>query len=290
MAMLWEDRRGRFSKLRAGTLIVLLAPAAAILYFALTHNLGPRPRTEAIHESGLWTIRFLLLTLAITPMRRIARYAFFVDVRRMIGVACWCYIMLHFALFIADESYNLRLVFSEIFARIYLTIGFAALVGLCVLAMTSNDYMVRKLGGVNWRKLHWLTYPVMLLGIIHYFMQSKLEVFEPTVVAGLFIWLMLYRVAHWTLPNRFKTSGGEFPIWIIGLLGIASALLDFTGEALGYWIWYGADPIQVFTVDYDFSDGMRPGWYVLIAGAIVTLIGLWRMVLMPPKPRVVGAT
>jgi sulfoxide reductase heme-binding subunit YedZ len=283
--MLWQDRRGRFSYLRAGTLIGLFLPALAILYFALTHNLGPRPRTEAIHEAGLWTIRFLLVTLAITPMRRIARYAFLVDVRRMIGVACCCYILLHFSIYIADEGYNLRTVASEIIAHIYLTIGFTALVGLCILAATSNDYMVRKLGGVNWRRLHWLVYPIMLLALIHYFMQSKLEVFEPTVAAGLFIWLMLYRVLHWTLPARFKSAGGEFPVWAIALIGVAAALLDFLGEAAGYWIWYSADPMVVLTADYDFSDGMRPGWYVLILTEIITLVALWRMVLLPPKPR-----
>lgn len=279
---LWNDRRGRFSYLRAGTLLALCLPALAILYFALTHNLGPRPRTEAIHESGLWTIRFLLVTLAITPMRRIARYAFLVDVRRMIGVACFCYIALHFTIYIADMGYDLSMVAAEIINHIYLTIGFTALVGLGILAATSNDYMVRKLGGVRWRKLHWLTYPIMLLGIIHYFLQSKLEVFEPTVVVGLFTWLMLYRILHWTLPARFKTAGGEFPVWFIGLLGLISGLLDFIGEALGYYWVYGADIGTVLQVDYDFSAGMRPGWYVLIAGLIMTLIGAWRLQ-MPKK-------
>ena len=276
MAMLWQDRRGRFSTLRAVTLVALFLPALAILYFALTGGLAPRPRTEAIHESGLWTIRFLLVTLAITPMRRIAHYPLLVDVRRMIGVACFCYIGLHFVIYIADMKYDLAMVFSEIVEHIYLTIGFTALLGLAVLAATSNDYMVRKLGGVRWRKLHWLVYPIMLLGIIHYFMQSKLEVFEPTVVAGLFTWLMLYRVAHWTLPTRFKSAGGEFPLVFIGGLGVVAALLDFLGEALGYNLVYHADIAQVLQVDWDFSAGMRPGWYVLIAGALIVAIAIWR--------------
>src|SRR5216110_1778678 len=98
---LWHDRRGRFSPLRAATLVVLVAPLLALAYFTATHNLGARPRTEAIHELGLWSFRFLLLSLFITPLRRIARYAVLVDVRRMVGVASFLYILLHLILYIA---------------------------------------------------------------------------------------------------------------------------------------------------------------------------------------------
>src|SRR5579863_9412287 len=209
---LWHDRRGRFSSLRAATLALLIAPALALAWFALQHDLGPRPRTEAIHEVGLWAIRFLMLSLFVTPLRRIARYAPLVDVRRMLGVGCFCYIALHFALYIADQMFDLVKVVSEIALRYYLTIGFSAWLGLAALAVTSNDYMVRRLGGIRWRRLHWLVFPVAVLGSTHYFMQSKLEVFEPTVMGGIFVWLMLYRVLHWLVPRN-----GEFPISIITL-------------------------------------------------------------------------
>ena len=78
---LWHDRRGRFSPLRAGTLVLLVSPALTLLYFTLTHDLGPRPIIEALHETGLWTVRFLMLALLISPLRRLARYAFLIDVR-----------------------------------------------------------------------------------------------------------------------------------------------------------------------------------------------------------------
>src|SRR5882672_780256 len=142
---LWHDRRGRFSILRAVTLVVLIAPLLALIYFTATHDLGARPRTEAIHEVGLWGLRFLMASLFITPLRRIGRYAMLIDVRRMIGVASALYMVLHFILYIVDESYDLGIVISEIVLRIYLTIGFTAWVGLMVLALTSNDYMVREL-------------------------------------------------------------------------------------------------------------------------------------------------
>ena len=269
---LWRDKRGRFSPLRAATLVLLVAPLLALIYFTATHDLGPRPRTEAIHEMGLWAFRFLLLSLFITPMRRIGRYAPLIDVRRMIGVASFCYIALHLMLYIADQMFDMGKVVSEIVLRYYLTIGFTAWLGLAVLAITSNDYMVRRLGGIRWRKLHWLVYPIAVLGAIHYFMQSKLEVFEPTVMGGIFLWLMLYRVLHWAFPR-----GNEFPLSVIAATWFAVGAFTFLTEAIAFWIAFGAPVLRVLAVDFDFHAGIRPGWYVWGAGAIVTAIGLWRM-------------
>jgi methionine sulfoxide reductase heme-binding subunit len=268
---LWHDRRGRFSPLRAATLALLIAPALALVWFTLSHNLGPRPRTEAIHEAGLWAIRFLLLSLFVTPMRRIARYAPLVDIRRMLGVGCFCYIALHLSLYIADQMFDLVKVVSEIASRYYLTIGFTAWIGLAVLAITSNDYMVRRLGGMQWRRLHRLVFLVAVLGSVHYFMQSKLEVFEPTVIGGIFIWLMLYRVLHWKLPRS-----GEFPIWIIAFSWLCVGALVFLAEAIAFRIAFHAPILRVLALDFDFRAGIRPGWYVWAVGALVTAIAILR--------------
>lgn len=272
---LWRDRRGRFSPVRTATLALMIAPTVALVWFTIQHDLGPRPRTEAIHEVGLWSVRFLLLTLFVTPMRRIARYAPLVDVRRMLGVGCYAYIALHLVLYIADQTFNLATVASEIVLRYYLTIGFTAWVGLAVLAATSNDYMVRRLGGLRWRRLHRLIFPIAVLGSVHYFMQSKLEVFEPTVVGGVFIWLMLYRVLHWRFPRNT-----EFPMWVIAASWFVVGGLVFIGEAVGFWIAFSAPILRVLALDFNFAAGIRPGWYVWGIGALVTAIGLWRT-----KPR-----
>jgi sulfoxide reductase heme-binding subunit YedZ len=269
---LWHDRRGRFSALRAVTLALLVAPFLALLYFTATHQLGPRARTEAIHEMGLWALRFMLLSLFITPLRRIGRYAQLIDVRRMIGVASFLYIALHLVLYIADQVFDFGKVVSEIVLRYYLTIGFTAWVGLAVLAATSNDTMMRRLGGIRWRHLHWWIYPTAILACIHYFMQSKLEVFEPTVIGGIFLWLMLYRLLHW----RFHPAG-EFPLWVIAATWFGVGLLTFILEAVGFWIAFQAPILRVLELDFNFRTGIRPGWYVWAVGAIVTAIGLWRM-------------
>ena len=268
---LWHDRRGRFSPLRAATLVVLFAPALALVWFTLTHQLGPRPRTEAIHEVGLWAIRFLLLSLFVTPMRRIARYAPLVDVRRMLGVGSFAYIALHLTLYIADQMFDFAKVASEIALRFYLTIGFSAWLGLAALAITSNDYMVRRLGGIRWRRLHRLVFPIVVLACTHYIMQSKLEVFEPTVVGGIFVWLILYRVLHWKFP-----SNGEFPIPVIAASWLFVGGLVFVCEAIAFHIAFNAPVLRVLALDFNFQAGIRPGWYVWGIGLVVTAIGVIR--------------
>jgi sulfoxide reductase heme-binding subunit YedZ len=156
--------------------------------------------------------------------------------------------------------------------RYYLTIGFTAWLGLAVLAFTSNDTMVRQLGGIRWRKLHWLVYPITVLGSIHYFMQSKLEVFEPTVMGGIFIWLMLYRVLHWASPRN-----NEFPLWVIAATWFGVGAFVFLAEAVAFWIAFHAPVIRILAMDFNFQAGIRPGWYVWGIGVLVTLIGLLRM-------------
>lgn len=264
---LWHDKRGRFSLLRAITLPILVAPLIALIYWAMTGDLGARPRTEAIHETGLWGLRFLMASLFVTPLRRIARYAPLIDVRRMIGVASGLYMVLHFILYWADVTWDFGVVASEIVLRVYLTIGFTAWLGLMVLTATSNDLMVRELGGMRWRNLHQFVYPAVVFGVIHYFMQSKLEVFEPTWISGIFVWLLLYRFLHWRFPRQ-----GEFPLSIIAASWFLVGALTFLLEAVGFWIAFGADIWRVLVVDFNFQAGIRPGWYVWGAGAIVTAI------------------
>ena len=152
---LWRDRRGRVSAMRIATLLVLLVPIllAAAAVFS-DEGFGARPLNNLIHRAGYWTLMFVLLALAITPLTRIARFGALMDVRRMIGVGAFCYGVTHISLYIADQMFDLIKVASEIVLRLYLTIGFTALVGLTVLAATSTDGMVRRLGGRRWLRLH----------------------------------------------------------------------------------------------------------------------------------------
>src|SRR5260370_6753238 len=130
-------------------------------------------------------LMFLLLALSVTPLRRIARFAQLVDVRRMIGVGAFCYGVAHITLYAADQMFDLAHVASEIALRVYLTIGFTALLGLGTLAAVSTDGMVRALGGLRWRRLNQLVYVIAILALVQFFPETKLDVRVANLVAGL---------------------------------------------------------------------------------------------------------
>jgi sulfoxide reductase heme-binding subunit YedZ len=280
---LWRDRRGRVSVVRIVTLLLLLLPIFLAVTAAFSDDgFGARPLNDLIHRAGYWTLMFLLLALAVTPLTRIARFGALIDVRRMIGVGAFCYGCAHISLYIADQMFDLAKVASEIVLRLYLTIGFTALLGLAVLAATSTDRMVRRLGGRRWSRLHQIVYAIALLALIHFFQQTKADVWVPTFFAGLFTWLMGYRFWVW----RWQPSG-QLSTWSLLVLSATVSALTFAGEAIGIGIAYGVSPLRVLdtALDFDF-DMISPGWLVLGAGLCLVALdlvrGWWR------KPRRAG--
>jgi sulfoxide reductase heme-binding subunit YedZ len=267
---IWRDRRGRLSALRIATLALLLFPAAKALVdvSAIVHS--ARPINELIHRAGFWALVFLGLALAVTPLRRVARYGALIDVRRMIGVGAFAYIAAHLVLFFADQSYSVVKFFTEITQRVYLIIGAVAWLGLATLAATSTDAMVRRLGGLKWRRLHQLVYVIALLALIHYFQQTKADVTVPIFVAALFGWLLAYRlVVWWRGVPELSTFG-------LLALTVAVAALTFIGEAVGIGIAFHVSPWRVLAVVFDFEAGIRPGWQVLAAGLCVVVLDFVR--------------
>ena len=284
---LWRDNRGRLSVLRIATLALLLWPIGlAVVAWQTEIRFSARPINDLIHRAGFWMLMFLLLSLAVTPLRRIARFGQLVDVRRMIGVGAFCYGVAHLTLFVADQMFDLAHVAAEIALRVYLTIGFTALLGLATLAATSTDGMVRALGGLRWRRLNQLIYVIALLALVHFFQQTKLDMSVPTLVAGLLTWLMGYRLIAW----RWKRPG-ELPTWLLLALSVAAAGLTFASEAIGIGIAFNVSPLMVLRTAFDFDldnlDMLRPGWYVLAAGLGMVVIDMvcarWRT-RRPRKP------
>jgi len=267
---IWLDRRGRLSPLRVGALVLLLLPLAKAAYDAGAIAHGARPINDLIHRAGFWALVFLGVTLAVTPFRRIARYGQLVDVRRMLGVGTFFYIAAHLALFFADQGYSLRSVVHEITHRWYLIIGGTAWLGLAALAVTSTDGMVLRLGGLRWRRLHQLVYAIVLLALIHYFQQTKADLTVPTFAAGLFAWLMAYRLVAW------GQGGGDLSTLTLLVMSIAVSLLTFAGEAIGVAIAFHVSPMRVLSVAFDFDAGIRPGWEVLGAGLAVVAVDFVR--------------
>lgn len=243
--------------------MLLLLPVAKAVYDANTILHGARPINDLIHRCGFWALVFLGVTLAVTPFRRITRYGNLIDVRRMLGVGAFCYIAAHLTLFVADQKFDFAKAAYEITHRWYLVIGGTAWLGLAVLAATSTDGMVRRLGGMRWRRLHQIIYAVALLALIHYFQQTKADVTVPTFAASLFGWLIAYRVVAWWQ--------GASALSTLSLLAmtIVVSLLTFLGEAIGIAIAFHVSPMRVLSVAFDFSAGIRPGWQVLAAGLAV---------------------
>ncbi len=262
----WRDRRDRLSPLRIGTLALLLLPVAKALFDADAIAHGARPLNDLIHRAGFWALVFLGVTLAVTPFRRVARYGNLIDVRRMLGVGAFCFIAAHLALFVADQSYDLAKVAHEISHRVYLIIGATAWLGLASLAATSTDGMVRRLGGMRWRRLHQAIYAIALLALIHYFQQTKADVTVPTFAAGLFLWLIAYRLLAWWQDT------GELTMLSLLALSVAVSILTFGGEAIGIGIAFNVSPLRVLETAFDFDAGIRPGWQVLGAGLGVVAV------------------
>jgi len=267
---LWRDKRGRLSALRIGTLALLLMPLAKALFDAHAIVHGARPLNDLIHRAGFWALVFLGVTLAVTPFRRITRYGNLIDVRRMLGVGTFCYIAAHLTLFTADQGFDPGKVVHEISHRWYLIIGGTAWLGLATLAATSTDGMVRRLGGLRWRRLHQLVYGIALLALIHYFQQTKADVTVPTFAASLFGWLICYRLLAWWRGT------GELTTLNLFALTIAVASLTFIGEAIGIAIAFHVSPLRVFEVAFDPDAGIRPGWEVLAAGLAVVALDFVR--------------
>src|SRR3954454_8806062 len=254
--------------LRLVTLIALCLPALELAWRWYSDDLGARPVTEATHITGDWAVVFLLCSLALTPARSIYDWMPLVQIRRRIGVAAALYAGLHFLIYVGDQKWNLVVVALEIAKRFYLTIGFTALLMLTALAVTSTNGWQRRLKR-NWKRLHWLGYPAALLAVLHFFIQSKANVGEATVAAGLFAWLMIWR---W-MPHRLRTRA-------LGLLLLA---VGATLAALAFEVaWYGlvnhVDPMRILRADINPDLAPRPTLKVLLAGlAVIVLVGLQRL-------------
>lgn len=258
---------------------MLVAAAAPGLYVgaALAMGmLGAKPIEAATHELGLWTIRLLTITLAITPLRRIAGWRRLIHVRRMLGVATFCYALAHLLLYVVDQKFNLGRVAGEIAVRFYLTIGFVGVLGLAVLAATSTDRAIRRLGK-QWTRLHKAVYPIALLGLAHFFIQPKIDVSEATVMAGIFVMLMAYRLA-----NRFRVSLTPLSLTVIAV-GVAAITVGL--EVAWYAAATGVDPIRILQANLDFSFMVRPTWWVLGTGLVIVLASLAKGIERPRSRR-----
>ncbi|MFO1025945.1 MAG: ferric reductase-like transmembrane domain-containing protein [Acetobacteraceae bacterium] len=283
MQVPWRDRRGRFLWLKAVVLPALFVPGLLYAVWLATDQLGGRPVMETIHGTGLWTIRLLLVSLAITPFARALEWPDLLLVRRMVGVSAACYAVAHLTLYVVDQNFRFGTVVSEIALRFYLTIGFVALLGLLALAGTSTDAAMQRLGR-NWKRLHRLAYPIGVIALLHYFIQSKLKVSEPVFVTGLFLWLMLWRALPegWQRSRNFSLAAGLYA----GLAGL-SALATAAVEVAWYGLATKVDPWRVLAANETLARGLRPAHWVFVVTLGIAVVVLtrraWPMLRRPQK-------
>lgn len=180
--------------IRRAIYIVGMLPAVWYFYLGITDQLGADPQNTLERLLGLWALRFLILSLAITPLRRLGgpnliRY------RRTVGLLAFYYAALHLTVYtVLDQGLDLAAIWADIVKRPYITIGMFAFIILVPLAVTSNNAMIRRLGGGAWQRLHRLVYVAAAAGAIHFVMVVKAWPPEPLVYAGIVAFLLLFRL------------------------------------------------------------------------------------------------
>ncbi len=284
LALPWTDRTGRLSRLKLVVFLLLFVPGLAAAGALARASLDPapligpfaaRPVTAALHDAGDWAVRFLLLTLAITPLRRIFGWSRVLQLRRMLGLAAFAYALAHLLLYVAQEQGDLAKVAREIGLRISLTIGFVGLLGLVALAVTSTDGAIRRMGAQGWNRLHRLVHPIAVLALVHFFLQSKVDISEPVLMSGIYLWLAGFRLLDRTALKGAADGRRGRMVATLTLIGLALAagLATAGVEALWYGLASGVDPLRVLAANLDLSLlPPRPALLVTLLGLVVALL------------------
>ena len=176
----------------------------ALLVWDQAHNqLGANPQNFLILTTGMMTLIFLVLTMAVTPLRKITGWNWLIQFRRMLGLYAFFYGCLHFLCFFSlDRGFSVSSTLTEMLKRKYLIVGSTALLVMVPLALTSTNAMIKRLGGKRWRALHRLAYLAAIAGVVHYYMQVKADVRQPLVFAAVLAVLLGWRlVVYWQRPK-----------------------------------------------------------------------------------------
>ena len=181
--------------------LLCLMPFVILLIAAINDNLGTNPVETLTHETGQWALRFLLIGLAVTPLRRLLKIAWLIKLRRMLGLFAFFYASLHFITYLwLDQFFDWYEIIVDIPKRPFITIGFVSLVLLLPLVLTSTSAMQRRLGK-KWLALHKLVYVIPVLVLIHFVWSLKADYSEPLSYALVFVFLLLMRFIY----DRKKT-------------------------------------------------------------------------------------
>jgi sulfoxide reductase heme-binding subunit YedZ len=180
-------------------------PAVAIAARAATGGLGANPISEALNELGLLALALLLLSLACTPVRVLTGFAWPIRIRRALGLAAFAYAAAHLTVYVVlDQGLALGALVDDVLERPFIFVGFAALVLLTPLAITSTAGWTKRLGAARWRRLHKLAYACAILGVIHFVLRVKKDVTEPAIYGVVLGALLAVRVVAWARGRARK--------------------------------------------------------------------------------------
>ncbi len=188
--------------------VLCSVPLAWLVWDGVTNNLGANPVETVRRYTGDWTLRFLLIALTVTPLRRLTGWHVVVRLRRMLGLFAFFYACLHFVSYIwLDQFFMWDAIIEDILDRPYITVGVASFLLLIPLAVTSTNGMVRRLGGRRWQRLHQLVYLIAVLGVIHFLWLVKSDISEPVIYGAILALLLGFRL-FWHLRGRSRQPAG----------------------------------------------------------------------------------
>jgi len=193
--------------LKVPVFLVCLAPIGVVGWRALHHDLTANPIEFITHATGDWALRFLVITLAITPLRKILGLPELVRFRRMLGLFAFFYVCLHFSTYIVlDKFFDMSEIWKDVLKRRFITVGFAAFLLLIPLAVTSTAGWIRRLGGKRWQALHRLIYASAILAVIHYYWLVKSAVIRPLTYGAIVAVLLLFRAVVWLTRRKPRVA------------------------------------------------------------------------------------
>ena len=190
--------------------ITCLVPLARLVWRGLHADLGANPIEFITHATGDWTLRFLLITLSITPLRKLTRQYWLIGLRRMLGLFAFFYGTLHLMTWLwLDKFFDPHEMLADIVKRRFITAGMTAFTLMIPLALTSTRWAIRKLGGQRWQALHRLIYFSAAAGVIHYIWLVKADLKKPLEYAAMLGLLLAYRIAVWLISRvkKFSAAG-----------------------------------------------------------------------------------
>lgn len=190
--------------LKPGIFVGAFVPIAALTVRAVQGSLGANPIAEVENELGLSALIFLLAAVGCTPAKRLLGWSWPMRVRRELGLFAFFYALIHFLTYLVlDQFFDWGAITADILKRPFITVGFSALVLLTPLAVTSTKASIKRLGYVNWQRLHWLVYPAGILAIVHFVWRVKLDVSQPVTYAFILALLLAVRIVFY-LRKRYS--------------------------------------------------------------------------------------